>query len=159
MINYNMTPEEINSFACSGHEFLTFDEYPNIVKWYRDNRYAAENVRDFATSAGIAFNVWTRSIHCTYHRHVFMREFKNDLTLSFDVPHLRRNASFPLLVSLHDADGVYFECEMELAIERFVNGRFRLSGWNREPAIREFLIKECADRTSCDPGWIPLIEN
>lgn len=143
MISFSLSAATLKTFACSGSNFLSFDEFLNIVKWYRDCHYAAENIRNFEQRVGVEFNVWTRSLRCTYHRHVFLDEVKHALTLSFEVPHLDRRATFPLVVKLFDAQGAYFVCEMELAMERFADNHFVLSSWQRTPDIRDFLLQEC----------------
>lgn len=157
MIVYTLTKNDLKTFAISGHPFLSFDEFVNIVKWYRDYFYAAQNVRDFAATAGVEFNVWTRAIQCKYSRHVYLDQIKGDVNLSFEVPHLDRHSKFPLTVTMYDKDGVYFECELELALERCVDGRFVLSSWSRVPAIRDFLTSECSECQKSKTDWAPIL--
>jgi len=140
---YTLTPADLKTFSTSGMPFLTFDEFLNIVKWYRDGFYAGMNVTNFITDIGKKYNVWTRHTVSTYHRHIIFSELVDSVTLSFEIPHLEKFASFPLKIKISDGDGIYFYHEQELAIDHLVNGKFVVTSWAKIPEIRKFLKSQC----------------
>lgn len=140
---YELNHADLYTFALSGMPFLTFDEFLNIVKWYRDGYYAGSNVKGFSNDVGRKYSVWTRHTVSNYYRHVVLEEIIGDLYLSFEIPDLNRRGSFPLLVKLYDEGGDYFVHQQELAVERFVNDRFVLSSWAKVPPLSEFLKSQC----------------
>lgn len=142
MKQYQITPGSIKTFAEPGKPFLAFNEFVNIAQWYRDVHYAPDNVVGFEKDIGRAYNVWTRQSVSTYHRHIFPDELTEDLTITFEIPNLERNASFPIRITLSDAFGVYFEHEQDVVLEREVNGRFALTSWRKIPQVATFLLSE-----------------
>ncbi|WP_306046595.1 hypothetical protein [Nioella sp. MMSF_3534] len=142
MIQYQISPGEIKTFASPFQPFLTFNEFVNIVQWYRDSSFAPDNVPGFEKDVGQAYNVWTRRAVSTYHRHIFPDELSEDVTIAFEIPHLERNASFPIRVTIFDTLGVYFEHEQEVVVERLVDGRFLLTGWRKVPQVAKFLLSQ-----------------
>ncbi len=143
MISYNLSPGDLKTFSVPGKPFLSFDQFLNIVQWYRDYHYAAENISNYAEHAGKNFTVWTVRQHSTYLQHVWLDQLKSDLILTFEIPHLERNATFPLRVRLIGKDGeLFFTNIQELAVERLIDDRFVLTSWRRIPDLRDFLIKE-----------------
>ena len=142
MINYQITPAVIKTFASPDKPFVSFNEFVNIAQWYRDVHYAPDNVVGFEQDIGQAYNVWTRQSVSTYHRHIFPDELSEDVTISFEIPHLERNASFPIKITLFDELGVYFEHQQDVALERLVGGRFVLTSWRKIPQISKFLLSQ-----------------
>ncbi len=142
MYNYQLNSGVIKTFASPDKPFVSFNEFVNIAQWYRDVHFAPDNVVDFEKDIGKAYNVWTRKSVCTYHRHIFPDELSEDVTVSFEIPHLDRNASFPIKITMFDSLGVYFEHQQEVALERYVNGRFVLTGWRKVPTISKFLLSQ-----------------
>lgn len=142
-ICYPLSPGVLKTFADPGKDFLTFDQFVTIVQWYRDTHYAPDNVPGFLKDVGRKYAVWTRSASSSYFRHVFPDEMAGDFTISFEIPSLESRAWFPLVVRMFDDDGLIFQHEQKLVIERCVGGRFVLSSWQKVPTIRDFLISQC----------------
>lgn len=143
MISYQISPGSLKTFSVPGKPFLSFDQFLNVVQWYRDYHYAAENVEHFTSLAGKEYSVWTVRQNSSYHRHVWLDQLSTDLTLSFEVLPLERSATFSLQVELSGAKGeLYFSHFQELAVERLGANGFILTSWRRIPGIRDFLLKE-----------------
>jgi len=97
---------------------MAFNEYIDWVQWERDVCWAPDHVRDFDKDIGRAYNVWTRHSVSTYHRHILPDELTDPVTISFEIPNLDKNSTFPLLVKIYDDHGLFFEHKQELALER-----------------------------------------
>lgn len=137
--SYQMTPQVLKTFADPSKPFLSFDQFVNIAQWYRDEYYARDNVAGFDQDIGTAYLVWTRHTSSTYFRHIFPDLLENEVTISFEVPHLNHASWFPLVIKMYDPEGMIFAHEQQLVLERKVAERFVLSSWRREPALAEFL--------------------
>ncbi|WP_127044800.1 hypothetical protein [Pseudorhodobacter sp. E13] len=146
MITYQRSPANLKTFCSPGKPFMAFNEFVDLVQWERDVYWAPDNVKGFEQDIGQAYNVWTRRSVSVYHRHIFPDELTDPVTIAFEVPHLDKNATFPLVVKIFDDHGLYFEHEQELALERLVSGRFILSSWKKVPKVREFLLSQVATR-------------
>jgi len=142
MITYKISPGSVKTFAAPDKPFLAFNEFVNIVQWYRDVHWAPDNVPGFDQDIGKTYNVWTRHSVSTYHRHIFPDELAEPISISFEVLGLEKNASFPVRICLFDEYGMYFEHEQELVMERMVGGRFVLTGWKKVPNVREFVLAQ-----------------
>lgn len=142
MITYQISPGEVKTFASPAKPFLAFNEFVNIAQWYRDVYFAPEHVSGFERDIGQLYNVWTRRSVSAYHRHIFPEELTDALTISFEIPHLERNATFPIRITLFDDFGVYFEQDQEVVLERNIGGRFVLSGWRKVRPVADFLLSQ-----------------
>lgn len=150
MITYQMSPGDLKTFSVPGKPFLSFDQYLNVVQWYRDYHYAADNVADYAALVGKSISVWTVRQNANYHKHIWLDELKDELTISFEIPYLNRNATFPLLVKFLTVGGeLVFSHFQELAVERSVGDKFVLTSWRRIPQLRDFLLKEVTVHDEC----------
>lgn len=143
MITYELIPGVVKTFGDPSVPYLPFDHFSNIVKWYRDFYWAADNVPGYETDIGVRYNVWTRSTRSEFLRHVFPDQLAEPLVLTFEVPSLDSNSKVPLLVRLLDTDGVYFQQLQFLAFEKHIHGRFRPTSWKKIAPVRQFLFKEC----------------
>jgi hypothetical protein len=130
-------------FAKDGVPFMNFAQFNNLVQLYRDEYWASQYVEDFINDIGVRYNVWTRSTVNTYYRHIFFDEIKKPISISFRIPHLSRNATIPLHVSLFDEDGVFFTQEQLLAIERINGTKRNMCGWRKIDTVRDFLLSQC----------------
>ncbi|MDO6732836.1 hypothetical protein Q4577_22735 [Marinovum sp. 2_MG-2023] len=142
MISYQRSPANLKTFCSPAKPFMAFNEFVDLVQWERDVCWAPDNVKDFEKEIGQVYNVWTRRSVSTYLRHIFPDELTDPVSISFEIPNLDKNATFPLLVRIFDDHGLYFEHEQELALERLVEGRFVLSGWKKVPKVRDFLLSQ-----------------
>jgi len=140
---YTLTLADMKTFSVSGMQFLTFDEFLNIIKWYRDGFYAGMNVANFPKDVGVKYNVWTRYTESTYNRNIIFDEIIGEIYLSFEIPNLDKYGTFPLLIKLYDEDGNYLVHYQDLAIQRFHKDHFITTSWARVPEIREFLQSQC----------------
>lgn len=148
MKTYRISPGSLKTFSVPGKPFLSFDQFLNVVQWYRDYHYAAENVDRFSELAGKEFSVWTVRQNSCYFRHVWLDQMSTDLTLTFEVLPLDRNATFSLKIELSGENGeLYFQHLQELAVERLGQNGFVLTSWRRIPEIRNFLLSQVAERT------------
>lgn len=143
MITYEIPTPMFRMFAKDGVPFMNFAQFNNLVQLYRDEYWASQYVEDFINDIGVRYNVWTRSTVNTYYRHIFFDEIKKPISISFRIPHLSRNATIPLHVSLFDEDGVFFTQEQLLAIERINGTKRNMCGWRKIDTIRDFLLTQC----------------
>lgn len=148
MKTYTLSPGVLKTFASPGRPFLSFDQFVNVVQWYRDVYYAADNVNNFSEDIGRTYSVWTRSAVSNYIRHIFPDELTHDISISFEIPDLKFASWFPILVRMYDQDGLFFWHEQKAVVERNIGGRFVLSSWKKVPAIRDFLLSEQSVRAA-----------
>jgi len=139
MQTYEITPGQMRTFGVPAHDFLTFDQYVNVVQWYRDLYYATDSIPGFARDIGVRYRIWTRRTSCTYHRHIFFDQTRRPVTIGFSIPHLQHRATFPIRAVLFDADGLYYEHEQEIAVEHRVGEGFRLTSWSKVPPLADYL--------------------
>lgn len=142
MINYTITRGSVKTFQEPFKPFLSFNETINIAQWYRDVHWAPDNVSGFQQDIGRVYNVWTRRTETAYHRHIFPDELAGPVTISFEIPNLDKQASFPLIIKIFDEDGSYFEHQQELVLERLGDGRNAITGWRKIPQVRNFLTAQ-----------------
>ncbi len=149
MIDYKISPAAIKTFGSPHVPFLAFDQFVDIVRWWRDYYYARDNVKDYDRFAGKedegGFAVWTKSTISEYKSHLFIERLKGDLTLRFKVVDISKSAHFTISVELFDGSHDYFAHLQQLCVERYVGGRWLLSSWKRVPSLSEFLLKEYSD--------------
>ena len=142
MIVYEIHMPFLRLFAKEGVPFMTFDQYGNLVKLYRDDFYATQHVDMFAVDVGVKYLVWTYDAHAHYYRNVFFDQIDKPMYISFEIPDAESNAVIPLHVKVYDDDGVIFAQEQKLMVSRFANGAFHKTGWRKVPEIRAFVESE-----------------
>lgn len=146
-ITYPLKPGFIRSFATSGYPFLTFYEFNDLAGWCRDTYFAPDHVEGYADDIGKSYTVWTHDAVCAYRRHIILEQLKGSLSISFEVPFLRAAAWFPLRICIFDADGIYFQTDQKLVVERIDARGATLSSWKKVPALRDSLPR-LRDRTA-----------
>lgn len=138
-IHYVLTPSMVRTFATAGFPFLTFYEFADLAGWYRDTYFAPDHVPGYKTEAGHSYTVWTLDTTSAHRRHIFLDDLKADVTLSFTVPSLDQTAWFPLRIRLFDRDGLYFQHDQKLVVERLVGEGGNLTSWKKIPNLRNAL--------------------
>jgi hypothetical protein len=138
-VTYRMTPALVKTYAISGLPFLTFYEFTDLTGWYRDMYFAPDHVPGYREDIGKDYTVWTRETTSTYHRHIIFDALNNDISISFEVPSLDAASWFPLRIRLFDDDGVYFEHDQKLVVERLSDGKSALTSWKKIPQLAESL--------------------
>lgn len=146
-ITYSLKPAFIRTFATSGYPFLTFYEFNYLSGWCRDTYFAPDHVDGYANDIGKSYTVWTHEAVCAFRRHIILDQLKGPLSISFEVPFLRAAAWFPLRICIFDADGVYFQTDQKLVVERIDARGAALSSWKKIPALRDSLPR-LRDRTA-----------
>lgn len=101
--------------------------------------FAPDYVPGYAEDVGVVYNVWTHEAKNTYHRHIILDDLTSEITVSFEVPSLATTSWFPLRISLSDRDGLYFQCDQKLVVERLDGGRPRVTSWKKIPSLAECL--------------------
>lgn len=138
-ITYRLSPALVRTHAMSGLPFLTFYEFTDLTGWYRDMYFAPEHVPGYREDIGKAYTVWTRETTSTYHRHIILDALTKDISISFEVPSLDAASWFPLRIRLFDDDGLYFEHDQKLVVERLSDGKSALTSWKKIPQLAESL--------------------
>lgn len=141
VFEYELTPDNLKTFASPGIPFLTFAHFVDIVQWYRDVYFAPDHVPGFKEDIGKAYQVWTRSTVSTYERHIFPRELSMPVTVQFSLPKPTSAAWFTLVVKMFDGHGLYFQHEQKLVIERNIGNRMVLSSWKKIDGLRSFVLR------------------
>jgi hypothetical protein len=143
MASYKIPPATLMSFSDPGKPFLSFDQFLNVVQWFRDNIYALEHIQNYTSLAGKEFTMWTVRQESSYHQHIWFDQLDEDLELSFEVLPLDRNSSFSLKVELRLSNGdLCFRHTQELAVEKMGKNGFRMTSWKKVPEIRDFLLMQ-----------------
>lgn len=138
-ITYQLESAFVKTFAMSGLPFLTFYEFTDLTGWYRDMYFAPKHVAGYREDIGKVYTVWTRETTSTYHRHIILDALKKDLSISFEVPSLDAASWFPLRIRLFDDDGLYFEHDQKLVVERLSDGKSALTSWKKIPQLADSL--------------------
>lgn len=142
MKTYEIHKPFLMQLAVDGVPFVSFDQFNNLVKLYRDDFYASQYVEGFTYDIGVEYNVWTVDCHNRYYRHLWFAQITKPIWISFDVPNLNRNATIPLLIKIFDEDGLYFQQEQNICMERRVGDRFSVCSWRKIEAVRNFVESE-----------------
>ena len=142
MITYEIHKPFIMQLETNDVPFVSFDQYSNLVKLYRDDFYAAQHVDSFICDIGVEYNVWTVECHNRYYRHLWFDQIERPISISFEVVDLRKSATIPLKIKIFDADGIYFEQDQSICIERRVGDRFLISSWRKVEPVRAFVQRE-----------------
>jgi hypothetical protein len=138
-ISYTLKPAFVRSFANSGHPFLTFYEFNDLAGWCRDTYFAPEHVGGYNDDIGKSYTVWTHQAVSAYRRHIILDELVENIEVSFEVPSLNCASWFPLRIRLFDRDGLYFQTDQKLVVDRIHDGGSMLTSWKKIPALRESL--------------------
>ena len=138
-IAYQLKPDLVRTFAMSGLPFLTFYEFNDMAGWYRDVHFAPDHVAGYKEDIGKSYTVWTKSATSEYRRHIFLDELKSEVTMSFAIPSLDTASWFPLRIQLFDRDGLYFQHDQKLVVERMSEGRSTLTSWKKVPQLQACL--------------------
>lgn len=139
VITYSLSPDFIKTFAMSGLPFLTFYEYNNLTGWCRDTYFAPDHVSGYRDNIGKTYTIWTHDATSAYRRHIFLDDISKDITISFEVPHLSSASWFPLRIRLYDHEGVYFQHDQKLVVERITQERSMLTSWKKIPQLKDVL--------------------
>jgi hypothetical protein len=91
-ITYNIKPAHLKTFGDPFVPYLRFDQIVNVAQWHRDVFYGPDNVKGFAQAMGTEIMVWTSQTVTNYLRHILPDELTSDVTISFEVPHLKSPA-------------------------------------------------------------------
>ncbi|WP_428336302.1 hypothetical protein [Paenirhodobacter sp.] len=145
MITYEIHRPFLMQRAKEGVPFLSFDQFHNLVKLYRDDFYAAQNVAGFAQDIGQNYNVWTVDCQSRYHRHLWFSEVRAPVWISFEVAEPSKPARLPLQVRIFDAGGLYFEQLQHICFERRVGQRFQVCSWRKIEPVRSFISGEIGE--------------
>lgn len=146
-ISYALKPGFIRTFATSGFPFMTFYEFNDLSGWCRDTYFAPDHVAGYADDIGKSYTVWTHDAVSAYRRHIILDALTEPLQISFEVPFLRAAAWFPLRISIFDRDGVYFQTDQKLVVERIDAQGSALTSWKKIPQLRDSLPR-LRDRTA-----------
>lgn len=138
-ITYQLKPALVKTYAMSGLPFLTFYEFTDLTGWYRDMYFAPEQVAGYREDIGKTYTVWTRETTSTYHRHIILDALTKDISISFEIPSLDAASWFPLRICLFDDDGLYFEHDQKLVVERLSDDKAVLTSWKKVPQLAESL--------------------
>ena len=140
-IAYPVAPASIRTFAASGLPFLTFYEFGDLAGWFRDVYFAPDQLEGYKQDAGVEYNVWTHEARSLYLRHVFLDKISKDMAVSFSIPALDSLSWFPLQIRLYDSQGLYFQQDQKLVVDRIRNGRSQLTSWKRIPKLSATLSR------------------
>ncbi len=138
-ISYTLKPGFVRTFAHSGYPFLTFYEFTELAGWCRDTYFAPDHVPGYAQDVGKTYTVWTHDTFSAYRRHIILDALSGNLEISFEVPHLDAMSWFPLRICIFDRDGLYFQTDQKLVVDRIGDGGAALTSWKKIPALRDSL--------------------
>lgn len=135
----SLKPALVRSFATSGYPFLTFYEFNHLTGWCRDHWFVPKCVPGYDDDIGRIYNVWTHETRCIYRRHIMLEELVGDISVTFEIPNLEAMSWFPLRIRVLDRDGLYFQTDQKLVVERIQDGKVALTSWRKIPQLRETL--------------------
>ena len=138
-ISYTLQPAFVRSFANSGQPFLTFYEFNALTGWCRDMYFAPDHVAGYDKEIGKSYTVWTHEAVSSYRRHIFPDALTGHIEISFEVPCLNAAPWFPLRTCLYDRDGLYFQTDQKLVVERIHAEGAALTSWKKIPQLRDSL--------------------
>ncbi|MCB1327941.1 MAG: hypothetical protein KDK28_00045 [Maritimibacter sp.] len=142
MVVYDISKSFLLAYAQPDRPFLSFDQFNNLVRLYRDEFYATQYVEGFIYDIGVRYNVWTVDTVNRYHRHLFFDRIRGRTSISFEIPHARANATIPLEIAIFDEGGLYFTQRQRVTIEHLVGGKPVLCGWRKIDTVRDFVLRE-----------------
>ena len=142
MAVFEIKQSTLMSFAAPEKPFLAFDQFCNIVQYYRDVHYAPNFIRNFQTDIGRRYNLWTAELSAYYKRNLIFDDLIQEIKISTSLGNVTKNSTFPICFELFDQDGLYFSLVQQIAVERFIEGRFHLTSWRKVDTICEFVLQE-----------------
>ena len=140
-VAYRLSPEFIRSFATSGLPFLAYYEFCDLAGWHRDTYFAPDHVDGYSDAIGKSYTVWTYETTSQYRRHIFLDRIGKDMAISFEVPSLQAASWFPLRIRVSDGEGLYFQQDQKLVVDRLCEGRASLTSWRKIDGLREALAR------------------
>lgn len=138
-ISYTLKPAFVRTFATSGYPFLTFYEFNDLAGWCRDTYFAPQHVPGYADDIGTAYTVWTHDAFSAYRRHIFLDKISSNIAVTFEIPSLDAAAWFPLRIRICDAQGLFFQTDQKLVVERIQPDGSQLTSWKKIPQLRDSL--------------------
>lgn len=138
-ISYTLKPGFVRSFATSGYPFLTFYEFNDLTGWCRDTYFAPDNVAGYKDDIGKSYTIWTHDAVCAYRRHIILNALTNNVEVSFEIPFLDAKSWFPLRIRLYDRDGLYFQTDQKLVVERIDENGSGITSWKKVRQLAENL--------------------
>lgn len=138
-ISYTLKPGFVRTFAASGYPFLTFYEFNDLTGWCRDTYFAPDHVAGYAEDIGKSYTVWTHDAFSAYRRHIILDELTSNVEVTFEVPFLNTTSWFPLRICISDRNGLYFQTDQKLVVERIRENGSALTSWKKIPQLRESL--------------------
>lgn len=142
MVVYHIPKSFLLAYAKPDRPFLSFDQFNNLVRLYRDEFYATQYVEGFIYDIGVRYNVWTVDTVNRYHRHLFFDRIRGRISISFEIPNAHANATIPLEIAIFDEGGLYFTQRQRVTIEHFVGGKPVLCSWRKIDTVRDFVLRE-----------------
>lgn len=138
-ISYELKPDFVRSFANAGYPFLTFYEFGDLAGFCRDTYFAPDHVPGYSEEVGKSYTVWTHETYGAYRRHIMLDDLTRSVRISFEVPRLDAASWFPLRISVHDRNGLYFQTDQKLVVDRIDARGMALSSWKKIPQLGEAL--------------------
>lgn len=138
-ISYPLSANFVRTFATSGLPFLTYYEFNDLTGWCRDTYFAPDHVEGYKEDIGKSYTIWTHEATSAYRRHIILDEIKDDIHVSFEVPFLHTASWFPLRICLFDRDGLYFQNDQKLVVERLSGDHPQLTSWKKIPQLNSCL--------------------
>lgn len=143
MVVYNIPRTILMSYSKEGRPFMSFDQFNNLVRLYRDEFYAAQYLEGFIYDIGVRYNFWTVDTANRYTRHLFFDRIRGQISISFEIPDVRKFATIPLAVKIFDEEGVFFTQEQRVTVELIADGNPTICSWRKLDTVREFVLREC----------------
>jgi hypothetical protein len=153
MIVYEIPKPLLMVYAKEDKPFLSFDQFDNLVQLYRDEYFACQYIDGFIWDIGVRYNFWTRDTSNRYYRHIFFKDIPKPIRISFEIPHITKNATIPLIISIFDDDGVYFTQTQHVLVElnrfhEFQDDKYRddpwkICSWRKVDTVRDCVFEHC----------------
>lgn len=145
MVSFKIPNELLEQFKTADVPYMSFDQFNNLVKIYRDEHYAAKHIENFVADIGRQYNLWTVDTYNRYSRNLFFDQITKPLYISLLIPHCDKAKYFPLLISIYDEDDEYFSQEQNVAVQRIIGSKVRPTSWRKIEALSDFVLAEVED--------------
>jgi hypothetical protein len=139
---YQITRSFFEQFEKEGRPFLSFDQYDNLVRKYRDEHYAVECIESFSEDVGRRYNLWTVETQNRYFQNLFFNQIKAPLIIEFSIPNAQRKASFPLSISVYKDGDLVFTQKQIIAVQKIVGNKAKTVGWRKIAPIQQFVSSQ-----------------
>lgn len=159
MTEFVIPKPKLLSYGQLGIPFLSYDKFNNLVRDVRDELWASQKIKNFASDFGRSYNLWTVDCENFYRRNLFFEQVQSHVMVSIEIPHIDKKSSFPIRAVIYDENGTYFEQCQNIAVETKRGDKFRPTAWVRVPTIKQFVLTE-SDNFELDdglPAGIPLV--